>query len=134
MTQCCCLSLHPNLGHRQEGPPSVFVFPPLLPLSHILQVVYQTTKKVSIFHSTHHFFHFWFAQNTGGENAGLFRTSLRDDERTPDRGSETQISTTGTDTRGLPGANSAPRIPWAPLPTSWEACFRISAPPRSTAC
>ena len=46
MTQCRCLSLHLNLGHRQEGPPSVFgFFFPLLPLSHILQLIYQTTKK-----------------------------------------------------------------------------------------
>lgn len=85
MTRCRCLSLHLNLGHRQEGPPSVFFFfffSPLLPLSHILQLIYQTTKKVSIFPSTHHFFNFRFAQNPGGEKAGLFCRSLGDDERT----------------------------------------------------
>ena len=96
----CCLSLHLILGFRQEGPPSVFL---PLPLSHILQLIYQKKKKkVAIFTSTHHFFHFRFAQNPGGKSAGLFRRPLRDDERTPEWGSGTQISTTGTDTQWPP--------------------------------
>ena len=92
----CCLSLHLILGFRQEGPPSVFL---LLPLSHILQLIYQKKKKVAIFPSTHHFFDFRSAQNPGRKNAGLFRRPLRDDEITPEWGSGTQISTTGTDTQ-----------------------------------
>ena len=44
----CCLSLHLILGFRQEGPPSVFL---LLPLSHILQLIYQKKKKKKLLFS-----------------------------------------------------------------------------------
>ena len=128
MTQCRCLSLHLNLGHRQEGPPSVFgFFFPALTIKPYPSTYLPNNKKVSIFLSTHHFFNFRFVQNPGGEKAGLFRRSLPDDERTKALRPRSQPQ--GQIPGGLPSANSVPRIPWSPPPTSWEACFRISDHP-----